>query len=212
VTFNIVWTCTIAAIVGLATAPTIASAQTTPPSPVNQGGPMVVEAVEQHYAIAPEYKVSNFDGTTAQLVGAHAGVFVTKTILIGGGLYTMTNGSKGRGLTYGGAVIGWQPWSSRRVGLNLRGLVGMGRGTTTETVTLTTRDRRGVIEATRAATRWATNDLFVAEPQVDLLVGLTKHLALDVGGGYRFATAERVSRDRFSGASGAVALRIGSAH
>jgi hypothetical protein len=87
----------------------------------------------------------------------------------------------------------------------------MGRGTTTETVTLTTRDRRGVIETPRDATRWVSNDLFVAEPQVDLLVGLTKHLALDVGGGYRFASAERVGGDRFSGASGSIALRIGSA-
>jgi hypothetical protein len=211
VTFNIVWTSTIAAIIGLAAAPTVASAQTTPPSTVNQGGPMAIEAVEGNYAIAPEFKVSKFDGTTAQLVGAHAGVFVTKSILIGGGLYTMTNGSDHRGLTYGGAVIGWQPWSSSRVGLNFRGLVGIGRGTTTETVTLTTRDRRGVIEGTREATRWTANDLFVAEPQIDLLFGLTKRLHLDVGGGYRFASAERVDSNRFSGASGSIALRIGSA-
>ncbi len=210
-TFNIVWTSTLVAIAALAAAPSVASAQTTPPSAVNQGGPMAIEAVEPHYAIAPEYKVSNFDGTTAQLVGAHAGVFVTRTILIGGGLYTMTNGSDRRGLTYGGAVIGWQPWSSSRVGLNFRGLVGIGRGTTTETITLTARDRRGVVEATREATRWTTNDLFVAEPQVDLLIGLTKRLHLDIGGGYRFASAERIDRNRFSGASGAVALRIGSA-
>jgi hypothetical protein len=89
--------------------------------------------------------------------------------------------------------------------------VGIGRGTTNETITLTARDRRGVIEATREASRWTTNDLFVAEPQVDVLVGLTKHLHLDIGGGYRFATAERIDRDRFSGASGSIALRIGSA-
>ncbi len=113
-TLNIVWTRILVAAAGLAAAPTIAWAQTTPPLPVNQGGPMVVEAVEQHYAIAPEYKISDFDGTTAQLVGAHGGVFVTKTILIGGGLYTLVNGSEGRGLTYGGAVVGWQPWSSRK--------------------------------------------------------------------------------------------------
>lgn len=192
-------------------APTMAAAQTPPPTDANQGGPMIIEQVEQHFALAPEYKVSKFGGSTAQLVGAHAGVFVTKGILIGGGLYTMTNGDRGRGLTYGGVVVGWEPWSGGRVGVDLRGLVGIGRGTTTETVTLTTRDRRGLIQSTREGTQWLTSDLVVAEPQVDLLFGLTKRLRLSVGGGYRFASAERIDNNVFSGASGSVALRIGSA-
>jgi hypothetical protein len=200
----------IVAAVALA-APTIAVAQSTPPTAANQGGPMIIEQVEQHFALAPEYKVSKFGGSTAQLVGAHAGVFVTKGILIGGGLYTMTNGEDRRGLTYGGVVVGWEPWSVGRVGVDLRGLVGMGRGTTSETVTLTTRDRRGLIQGTREGTRWLTSDLVVAEPQVDVLVGLTRHLHLSIGGGYRFTSAERVDNDQFAGASGSVALRIGSA-
>ena len=193
--------------------PAMSAAQSSPPTPADQGGPMIVEQIEQHLALAPEYKVSKFGGTTAQLVGAHAGVFVTKSILIGGGLYTMTNGEDGRGLTYGGVVVGWEPWSVSRIGVDLRGLIGIGRGTTTEAVTLTTpvRDRRGVIQGTRQGTRWLTSDLVVAEPQVDLLFGLTKHFQLSIGGGYRFTRAERIDDDRFAGASGSVALRIGSA-
>jgi hypothetical protein len=190
--------------------PAMAAGQSSPPTAANQGGPMIVEQVEQHFALAPEYKVSKFGDTTAQLVGAHAGVFVTKSILIGGGLYTMTNGEDQRGLTYGGVVVGWQPWSAGKIGVDLRGLVGIGRGTTTETVTLTTRDRRGLIQGTREGTQWLTSDLVVAEPQVDLLFGLTKHLQLSIGGGYRFTRAERIDDDRFAGASGSVALRIGS--
>jgi hypothetical protein len=205
----------IVAVVALV-APAVAAAQSTPPTAANQGsanqgGPMIIEQVEQHFALAPEYKVSKFGNSTAQLVGAHAGVFVTKGILIGGGLYTMTNGEEGRGLTYGGVVVGWEPWSVGRIGVDLRGLVGMGRGTSSETVTLTTRDRRGLIQGTREGTRWLTSDLVVAEPQVDLLFGLTKHLHLSIGGGYRFTSAERVDNDQFAGASGSVALRIGSA-
>jgi hypothetical protein len=203
----------IAVAVAVAAAPAIAFAQTSPATTVNQGGPMTIEQAEQHFEFSPEYKVSKFGDSNAQLVGAHAGVFVTKSILIGGGLYTMTNGSEGRGLTYGGVVVGWEPWSSAKVGLNLRTLVGVGRGTTTETVTLTTRDRRGAIQGTREGTRWLASDLFVAEPQIDLLVGLTKRLHLAVGGGYRFANAERAgdSRDLFSGATGTIGFRIGSA-
>jgi hypothetical protein len=173
---------------------------------------MIIEQVEQHFALAPEYKVSKFGDTTAQLVGAHAGVFVTKSILIGGGLYTMVNGGDGRGLTYGGVVVGWEPWSVGKFGVDVRGLVGIGRGTTTETVTLTTpvRDRRDVVQGTRQGTRWLTSDLVVAEPQIDLLFGLTKHFQLSIGGGYRFTSAERIDNGRFAGASGSVALRIGS--
>jgi hypothetical protein len=93
----------------------------------------------------------------------------------------------------------------------VRGLVGIGRGTTTETVTLTTRDRRGLLQGTREGTQWLRSDVVVAEPQIDLLLGLTKHLQLSIGGGYRFTSAERIDNDRFAGASGSLALRIGSA-
>jgi hypothetical protein len=203
----------IVAAVALA-APAMATGQSAPPTAPNQGGPMIIEQVEQHFALAPEYKVSKFGDTTAQLVGAHAGVFVTKSILIGGGLYTMTNGEDSRGLTYGGVVVSWEPWSAGKFGVDVRGLVGIGRGTTTETVTLTTsvRDRRGVVPVTRQGTRRLTSDLIVAEPQVDLLFGLTKHLQLSIGGGYRFTRAERIDDDLFAGASGSIALRIGSPH
>lgn len=215
-TFNIVWTrahLALLAFAAVAAIPALAAAQTAQPGTINQGGPMTIEQVEQHFAIAPEYKVTDLDGFTGQLLGAHGGVFVGKSFLIGAGFYTMLNGSEGQhGLTYGGAVVGWEPWNSGRFGVGLRSLVGWGRGTTSETVTLTTRERRGATLSTHQGLRGITTDLFIAEPQVNLLVGLTKHLHLDIGGGYRFAGAEHVDNDRFSGASGSIALRIGSAN
>src|SRR4051812_38437686 len=101
-------------------APAIAAGQNSSPTDVNQGGPMMIEQIEQHFALAPEYKVSKFGDTTAQLIGAHAGVFATKSLLIGGGLYTMTNGEDGRGLTYGGVVVGWEPWTVGKIGVDVR--------------------------------------------------------------------------------------------
>jgi hypothetical protein len=207
VKYNIVWT--LAALLAL---PSLSAAQEAPPTLVNQGGPMTVEAIRQHFAIAPEYKVSKLGDTTAQLVGAHGGIFVTRDILVGAAFYTMTNGEEGRsGLTYGGAVFGWQPFTTGAFGVNLRGLIGFGSGTTSDTVTLTTHDRRGVPIGTQEGIRWYSSGLFVAEPQVDLVVGLTKLLHLQIGGGYRFADADHVDHNRFSGASGSIALRIGSA-
>src|SRR4051812_15071685 len=109
--------------------PAGAMAQQTPAA--NQTGPMLVEQVRQRFAIAPKYKVSKFDDASAQFAGAHGGVFLTDTIVIGAGFYTLTDGSKGRGMTYGGAMIGWQPWTSPLFGVDLRGLIGIGHGTTT---------------------------------------------------------------------------------
>jgi hypothetical protein len=196
----------IATAVALGAAPTIAAAQSSPQTPVNQGGPMVIEQVQQGFAVAPEFKISRFDGSSAQFVGAHGGLLVGNGLLIGGGIYTLTNGSRGRGMTYGGAVVGWQAWSDRLLGLSVRGLIGLGQGTSTQTISLIDRNGRGVVREIRGF----SSDFFVAEPQADLVVRLTKHLHLEIGGGYRLANASRANNDRFSGASGSIALRIGA--
>jgi hypothetical protein len=196
----------IAIAAALGAAPTIAAAQSSPQTPVSQGGPMTIEEAQQGFVIAPEFKVSRFDGSKAQFAGVYGGVTVGRGFLLGGGIYTRTNGSRNRGMTYGGAVVGWQLWSDQPVGLSLRGLFGPGRGTSTQTITLTDMDRHTVVSQTRAF----SSDFFVAEPQADLLFQFTKHLRLDIGGGYRLTSRSRFNNDRFSGASGSVALRIGT--
>jgi len=197
--------CVMTAVVAIG-APSMAAAQTSTPSGPNSGGPMTVEQVTQHFAIAPEVKASDFDGKTGVFVGAHGGVLVGNRFLVGAGLYTLTNGSRGRGLTYGGGMVGWQWWNGGLFSGSVRSLIGVGSGTTSQDLTLT--DRRG---RTFESERFLSSDFFVAEPQGDVLVRLTKHLHLDVGAGYRFASGGRVDNNRFSGASGSLALRIGSA-
>jgi hypothetical protein len=204
-TYNsLVWR-VMAAAITLA-APSVAAAQDPSPSAGGQGGPMVVEQVSGHYAIAAEVKASKFDGKTGVFAGGHGGMLIGNSLLVGGGLYTLTNGSRGRGMTYGGGVIGWQWWNGGLVGGSIRGLVGVGQATTTENLTFTDREGRTFREA-----RFPSSDFFVAEPQADLVVRLTKHLHLDVGAGYRLTSAPRGESDRFRGASGSLALRIGSA-
>ena len=77
-------------------------------------------------------------------------------------LHTAVNGEHHEGLTYGGGIVGWEPWTSRRFGLNVRSLIGFGHGTTTDTVTLETRDRRGTVVGMRDATQFASSDLFMS--------------------------------------------------
>ena len=201
-------------------APMSVTAQTTTSSASNPGGPMVIEQEHLRLAIAPEYKVSKFDGSSAQLAGAYGGWFIGNSVLVGGGLYTLTNGSRGRGLTYGGAVVGWQPWSGKWLGVNLRGLVGPGRATVSDTITFADRDAHDLFRNARVlastvspttVTVARSSDVFVAESQADLLFRLTTHLHLDIGGGYRLVSGSRISDDRVRGATGGISLRIGSA-
>jgi hypothetical protein len=217
-----------AASLALASAPAIAVAQGTAGTPANQGGPMVIEQGHLRLAVAPEFRVSKFDGTTAQLAGAYGGWLAGDSLLVGGGIYSLTNGSRARGLTYGGAVIGWQPWRDRLLGLSVRGLVGLGQATTADTVSFADSDGRELVRDTRMLLPSVpgstvpgstvkvprSTGLFVAEPQLDVLLRLTKHMHLDVGSGYRLVSASHISGisdDRFRGASGSIALRIGSA-
>ena len=205
VTYNSLVLRVVAAAITLA-APSIAAAQDSSPATASQGGPMVVEQVTQHYAIAPEVKASKFDGTTGLFVGGHGGMLIGNNFLVGAGMYTLANGERGRGMTYGGGVVGWQWWNGGLLGGTVRALVGAGSGTATQTLTFTDRAGRSLREA-----RFLSNDFFVAEPQADLLVRLTKHLHLGVGVGYRLTSASRGQSDRFNGASGSLALRIGAA-
>ena len=52
-------------------------------------------------------------------------------------------------------------------------------------------------------------DFLVAEPEVDALVRLTKHLRLTVGAGYRFTGGEGRDDTRLRGAVGSLGLQIG---
>ena len=167
---------------------------------------MAVEQVTQRYAIAPEVKASKFDGTTGLLVGGHGGMLIGKSFLVGAGLYTLANGERGRGLTYGGGIVGWQWWNGGLLGGTVRALVGAGSGSTAQTLTFTDRAGRSFREA-----RFLQSDFFVAEPQADLLVRLTSHLHLGVGAGYRLTSGGRGQTGGFSGASGSLTLRVGPA-
>jgi hypothetical protein len=195
-------------------APSIAVAQDSSPAAASQGGPMVVEQVAQRYVISPEMKASKFDGTTGLLVGGHGGLLVGNNFLVGAGIYTLANGERGRGMTYGGGVVGWQWWKGGLLSGDIRALVGVGQGTTAQTLIFPDRMGQRFPEGrfvSSAEERFVSTDFFVAEPQADLLVRLTKHLHLALGAGYRLTSAGRGENDRFSGASGSLALRIGPA-
>jgi len=175
---------------------------------------MTIERVHDGWAIAPDFKVSDVDGSTGRLAGAYGGWVFDNTLLIGGGGYWMTNRTRNRDLDYGGAVVEWLQRADRAIGYSVRGLAGFGTSRLSGTIDRIAapqrrfdRDLRGAANGTLQVV--FRDHFFVLEPQANALVRLTRLMRLDVGVGYRLIDgADGVDR-RLRGVSGSVALQIG---
>jgi len=197
--------------------PIAATAQTTPSQ-----GPMIVERVHSGFLVAPDFKITEVDGKTSELAGGYAGVLTGDKIFIGGGGYWLANQSSDREMAYGGLIVQWLARTDERFGFSARGLVGGGRATLSSSLSdvlkMSDGDRRSLgrinqddlnrsrLVDSRIRFR---EDFFVAEPEVGLLMRLTKHMRLTGGAGYRFAAGEGRNDNRLHGAVGSVGLQIG---
>jgi len=151
------------------------------------------------------------DGRTSELVGAYGGRITDDTFFIGGGGYWMANQSRDREMAYGGLVVQWLTRTSAPLGFSVKGLVGGGSSTLVRTITTVIDPRQLRALGLRAPdTRIRTHQaFFVAKPEADLLVRLTRHMRLTVGAGYRLIAADRGGDARLRGAVGTLGLQIG---
>jgi hypothetical protein len=211
-----------------------AAAQAPAPatSPVTQG-PMVVERMHNGFVFAPDVKLTEVDKKASALAGGYAGWLTDDTIFFGGGGYWLANQASDRKMAYGGFVAQWFTRSDRTVGFGVKGLVGGGQATLGSTLTEifgfpppTTRlpdllnDPRlsrivgdlhplPIGGATTLTTRFRQREaFFIAEPEVDVVVKLSKQLRLTGGVGYRFIDAEARNDNRLRGATGSIALQF----
>ena len=215
----------------VAALPLSASAQSaadaTQPAPTQ--GPMTIERLHSGFALMPEVKITEFDRKTSGLVGGSAGWVADETFFVGGGGYWMaTDRSRTRELAYGGVVLQWFAINTDRFSLSGKGLLGGGRATTPESVTqivglpgarelarLTPAQVNDLVRAhTITTTIGARQDFLVAEPELNARLGLSRHVRLTLGAGYRFAGNDwwrrgRDRSDRISGAVGSLGLQIG---
>jgi hypothetical protein len=203
--------------------------QPPPAPPVNQG-PMIVERLHSGFVFTPEVKATEFDEKVSGLVGGSAGWLSQETFFIGGGGYWMpTNQSNGRRLAYGGVVMQWFVVNGDRFGVSAKALLGGGRATLPETVTqvvgfplgrdadrLTPAQQRDLIQShTVTTTVRSRQDFLAAEPELNARLGLTRHVRLTLGAGYRFAGNDwrregLLDRGRrISGAVGSLGVQIG---
>lgn len=82
--------------------------------------------VESGFLVAPDFKFTDVNGDFANLAGAYGGWVIDKKFLIGGGVYTLTNGSGADDMTYGGGVFEYFVNQGSLVNVSVRGLVGGG--------------------------------------------------------------------------------------
>jgi hypothetical protein len=202
----------LASSVASAQSPASGGGQTAP-----QQGPLVLEKVQSGAVAAPDIKATDIDGHVGTLIGGYAGWLTDETLLIGGGGYWLANGRDETKMAYGGVVVGWTLNGSRRIGFGFRGLVGAGQATLIDTIAVrggVRPDRRGrmpLANSPEASTvRFAFDrDFFVAEPQCNIVVRLTRAIRLDGGVGYRLVGAAGNDNDRLRGITGSVAIRFG---
>lgn len=198
-----------------------------PPPAGQSSGPMTLEQSHNGIVIVPEFKFTKVNGSSARLAGAYGGWLIDDRLLLGGGGYFMTNRSRGFDMHYGGGVVEWRMPSTDMVSFSVRGLIGYGEATLTDTFNILngaiTPDMRDLDWMypnhpmnTTATTSAATTTLrlayreqfFIAEPQANLLVALNKRVKLQLGAGYRAtATPDRIS-GRIRGATGSVGLEF----
>ena len=191
-----------------------ASAQTAQTPQTPSQGPMIVERIHSGFLFAPDVKITELDHSTSELAGGYAGWVADEALFVGGGGYWLANRSGGRRMAYGGFVMQWLARSNDRVGFGAKALIGGGQATLTDTFTQLIRvpafppSRQTTTRQVTSQVR-VRDEFFVAEPELDARVRLTRNIRLTGGVGYRLVSADRRDDDRLRGATASVSLQIG---
>ena len=179
----------------------------TAQSPGASSGGIVRTANEDGFVIAPDYRVTEINHHTAQMVGAYGGYVFAKQLLIGAGGYWQADSTDGARMFYTGPVVEWRLFPDSTVGLNLHGLVGGGwRYLDDDFYYWQIRGNRFLPPpGTRPFPHgWYNDGFFVAEPEAQVVWRAGSWARLQGGVGYR-----ATSTDGLSGASGSVSVQFG---
>jgi hypothetical protein len=183
-----------------------------------------LERIQSGFVVAPDFKFSEMDGESANLLGGYAGWLSDRKLFLGGGAYWLTSGPEGTDLAYGGALVEWFAQRNDRFNLSFRGLVGLGTGTVAIDVDeipepVFPDDGRGGPGARggrggRFPHRFPSSvrvdeGFFVAEPQANVSYTFTSWMRLGVGAGYRLIGAASGLESRFRGPTASVSLQFG---
>ena len=201
--------------------PSAAVAQTAAPA-----SPLKIEPIDSGFVLAPDARFSDVNDKFATLAGVYGGWLTDRTLLVGAGGYWLANRDENFKMQYFGGVGSWTLGARRKVGLRAGALVGGGSATLAKTYgdlfgeipagapglgrdhRLSFRGRGGS-PITSATLVRVNEDFFIAEPQVNAVMSLTKWLHLDAGVGYRLIGGADLLSEDLRGISGSIALQLG---
>ena len=201
--------------------PSAAAAQTGDPA-----SRLKIEPIDSGFVLAPDARFTEVNDKFATLAGVYGGWLTDRTLLVGAGGYWLANRDDNFKMQYVGGVGSWTIGAPRRVGLRAGAFVGGGSATLAKTygdlfgeipagAPGLSRERRlsfrgrGGSPITSATLVRVNEDFFIAEPQVNAVMSLTKWLYLDAGVGYRLIGGADLLSDDLRGISGSIALQLG---
>ena len=204
------WVLAAAVFVSASLQPRAAAAQVS-------AGPMTVQRVGNSAFIAPDFKITDFDGKTSGVAGAFGGYLVENTFFIGAGGYGLTDSSSLRDMWYFGLVTGVYINRDRPVGYGFKALIGGGEATVAQQYYADPRQGRRGPGAPVLVTAGYHTGMFVFEPEANIVVHLNRHMTLTGGAGYRFTGDpyygyygySGYSTGSLNGVTGTVSLQIG---
>ena len=188
--------------------------------------PLQIEPIDSGFVLAPDARFSEVNDKFATLAGVYGGWLTDRTLLVGAGGYWLANRDDNFKMQYFGGVGSWTIGARRKVGLRAGALVGGGSATLAKTygdlfgeipagAPGLSRDHRlsfrgrGGSPITSATLVRVNEDFFIAEPQVNAVMSLTKWLHLDAGVGYRLIGGADLLSEDLRGISGSIALQLG---
>jgi hypothetical protein len=192
--------------------------------------PLTVQRIPTGFVVAPDFKLTEVGDEIGQLAGAYAGRVTDETLLIGGAAYWLVNGSDNFKLAYGGLLIGWSSPNTGRIRFGGRSLVGVGSATLARDIE--GRFGRGAERAplirfggrNQPAPAPSTirtpsgpsmirvrvsDDFFVFEPQANVAIHVTSHIAVSGAAGYRAVALTDGLRDLLDGPTASLGVQFG---
>jgi hypothetical protein len=176
-------------------------------------GSITVEHIENGFVLAPDFKYTEIDHSSAKLAGVYGGWVYDHTLLLGAAGYWQTNQTAGSRMSYGGALVKWLVQDTEPVGFSLGALVGGGETRLPTTVSFVSfdhdvHDNMPPVMTTQSGTLLVREQFFVFEPEADVSVKLAPQVRLAVGVGYRVIGGAFNANSRLQGASGSVSFQF----
>jgi hypothetical protein len=201
----------------------IAAAAAAQPAAPTLPQPLVVEKIHNGWLFAPDVRAADLDTNTGALAGGYIGRIHDNTWVFGGGAYVLANQDDDFSMWYVGPVVEWMTRADRRIGFGVRSLLGFGSATLPLPVDEVIDPRVLAASSHRSrstrtsdlrtfpagATIGVRDDFLLAEPQVNVLLNLSRGQRIVFGLGYRLTANAPWLGDALNGVSGSVAFQIG---